>query len=114
MLQDAIDENCRIRYKFDHPVRVGSLTQRPLKDIRFLYSFQENLESVGIRDQARFAEVSTTAVTRAVVKSVSVRYLIAQDEAIRNVNFKRRRLSCENMTKFQPSDVRRHKSDVVA
>ena len=68
VLQDAIDENCRIRYKFDHLVRGGSLTQCPLKDIRFLYSFQENLESVGVRDQARFVEVSTTAVTRAMVK----------------------------------------------
>ena len=114
MLQDAIDEDCRIRYKFDHPVRVWSLTQCPLKDIRFLYSFQEILESFGVRDQARFVEVSTTAVTRAMIISVSTRCPISKNEAIRNVNFKRRRLSCENMTKFQPSDVRRHQSDVVA
>ena len=52
VLQDAIDEDCRIRYNFDHPVRVWSLTQCPLKDIRFIYSFQEILESVGVRDQA--------------------------------------------------------------
>ena len=105
VLQDAIDEDCRIRYKFDHPVRVWSLTQCPLKDIRFLYSFQEILESFGVRDQARFVEVSTTAVTRAMIISVSTRCPISKNEAIRNVNFKRRRLSCENMTKFQPSDV---------
>ncbi len=30
VLQDAIDENCRIRYKFDHPVRAGALNQCPL------------------------------------------------------------------------------------
>ena len=57
-------------------------------DIRFLYSFQENLESVGGCDQVRFVEVSTTAVTRAMVKSVSTRYLIAQDKTIRKINFK--------------------------
>ena len=71
MLKNAIDEDCRIRYKFDHPLRVGSLTQCPLKDTRFLYSFQEVLECVGIRDQTRFVEVSTAAVTRAVIISVS-------------------------------------------
>ena len=85
MLQNAIDENCRIRDKFDHPVRVGSLTKCPLKDIRFLYSFQEILESVGVRDQARFVEVSTTAVTRAMILSVSTRCPISKNEAIRNV-----------------------------
>ena len=37
VLHDAIDENCRIRYNFDHTVRVGALTQCPLQDIRFLY-----------------------------------------------------------------------------
>ena len=107
VLQDAIEEDCRIRYKFDQPFRVWSLTQCPLKYIRFLYSFQEILESFGVRDQARFVEVSTTAVTRAMIISVSTRCPISKNEAIRNVNFKRRRLSCENMTKFQPSDVRR-------
>ena len=81
VLQDAIYKVCHIRYKFDHPVRVGSLTQCPLKDIRFLYSFQENLESVGVRDQARFVEVSTTAVTRAVIKLVSTRCPISKNEA---------------------------------
>ena len=100
MLQDAVDEDGRIRYKFDHPVRVGSLTQCPLKDIRFLYSFQENLESFGVRDRARFVEVSTTAVTRAMLISVSTRCSISKNKAIRNINFKRCRLSCENMTKF--------------
>ena len=69
--------------------------------------FQEILESFGVRDQARFVEVSTTAVTRAMIISVSTRCPISKNEAIRNVNFKRRRLSCENMTKFNPpmSDV---------
>ena len=100
VLQDAVDEDCRIRYKFNHPVRVGSLTQCPLKDIRFLYSFQENLESFGVRDQARFVEVYTTAVTRAMIISVSIRCSISENKAIRNINFKRCRLSCENMTKF--------------
>ena len=60
-----------------------SLTQCKLQDIRFLYSFQENLESVGVRDQVRFVEVSTTAVTRAMVKSVSTRCPISKNEAIR-------------------------------
>ena len=106
VLQDAIDENCRIRFKFDNPFRVGSLTQCPLKDIRFLYSFQENLESVGVRDQARFVEVSSTAVTRAMVKSLSTRCPISKNEAITNIKFKNRGLIWENMTKFQPSDVR--------
>ena len=114
MLQDAVDENCRIRYKFDHPIRVGSLTQCPRKHIRFLYSFQENLESFGLRDQARFVEVSTTTVARAMIKSVSTRYLIAQVEAKANNKFKSRRLICENMTKFQPYDVRSHQSGVVS
>ena len=82
--------------------------------IRFLYSFQEILESFGVRAQARFVEVSTTSVTRAMIISVSTRCPISKNEAIRNVIFKRRRLSCENMTKFQPSDVRSHHSDVVA
>ena len=112
VLQDAIDEYCRIRYKFDHPVRVWSLTQSPLQDIRILYPFQEILESVS--DHARFVEVSTTAVTRAVIISVSTRCPISKNEAIRNVNFKRRRLSCEKMTNFQPSDIRCSQSDVVA
>ena len=84
-LQDAIDEDSRIRYNFDHPVRVWSLIQCPLKDIRFIYSFQEILESVGVRDQARFVEVSTTAVTRAMIISVSTRCPISKNEAIRNV-----------------------------
>ena len=73
VLQDAIDEDCRIRYKFDHPVRVWSLSQSPLQDVRFLYPFQEILESVSVRDHARFVEVSTTAVTRAMVISISTR-----------------------------------------
>ena len=114
VLQDAIDEDCRIRYNFDHPVRVWSLIQCPVKDIRFIYSFQEILESVGVRDQARFVEISTTAVTRAMIIFVSTRCPISKNEAIRNVNFKRRGLICENMTKFQPSDVRRHQSEVVS
>ena len=84
------------------------------KDIRFIYSFQEILESVGVRDQARFVEVSTTAVTRAMIIFVSTRCPISKNEAIRNVNFKRRGLICENMTKFQPSDVGRHQSEVVS
>ena len=100
VLQDEVDEYCRIRYKFNHPVRVGSLTQCPIKDIRFLYSFQENLESFGVRDQARFVELSTTAVTRAMIISLSIRCTISKNKAIRNINFKRCRLSCENMTKF--------------
>ena len=85
-----------------------------LKDIRFIYSFRKILESVGVRDQARFVEVSTTSVTRAMIISVSTRCQISKNEAIRNVNFKRRGLICENMTKFQPSDVRRHQSEVVS
>ena len=80
MLQDAIYKVCHIRYKFDHPLRVGSLTQCPLKDIRFLYSFQEVLESVGIRDQTRFVEVSTAAVTRAMIISVSIRCSISKNK----------------------------------
>ncbi len=90
------------------------MTQCPLQDIRFLYSFQERLESFGVRDQARFVEGSTTAVTRAVVKAVSSRYIIAQDEAIRKIIFKSRGLICENMAKVQPSDVRSHQSEVVS
>ena len=82
VLQDAIDEDCRIRYNFDHPVRVWSLIQCPLKDIRFICSFQEILESVGVRDQARFVEVSTTAVTRAMIIFVSTRCPISKNEAI--------------------------------
>ena len=97
-----------------YAVRVWSLIQCPLKDIRFIYSFQEILESVGVRDQARFVEVSTTAVTRAMLIFVSTRCPISKNEAIRNFNFKRRGLICENMTKFQPSDVRRHQSEVVS
>ena len=85
VLQDAIDEDCHICCKFDHPVRVWSLTQCPLQDIRFLYPFQEILESVSVRDHARFVEVSTTAVTRAMVISVSTRCPISKNEAIRNV-----------------------------
>ena len=95
VLQDAGDEDCRVRYKFNHPVRVGSLTQCPLKDIRFLYSFQENLERFCVRDQARFVEVSTTAVTRAMIISVSIRRSASKNKAIRNINFKRCRLSCK-------------------
>ena len=64
-----------------------SLIQCPLKDIRFICSFQEILESVGVRDQARFVEVSTTAVTRAMIIFVSTRCPISKNEAIRNVNF---------------------------
>ena len=58
------------------------------------------VESFGVRDQARFVEVSTTAVTRAMIISVSIRCSISKNRAIRNINFKRSRLSCENMTKF--------------
>ena len=86
--QHTIYKVCYVRYKFDHPVRVGSLAHGPLKYIRFLYSFQENLESVGVRDQTRFVEVSTTAVTRAVITLVSVRYVIPEDEAITYIKFK--------------------------
>ena len=66
---------------FDHPVRVWSLIQCPLKDIRFIYSFQEILESVGVRDQARYVEVSTTAVTRAMIIFVSTRCPISKNES---------------------------------
>ena len=48
------------------------------------------------------------------VKSVSTRYLFAQDETIRNITFKSRCLICENMTKVQPSDVRSHQSEIVS
>ena len=72
------------------------------------------MESFGVRDQARFVEVSTTAVTRAMIISVSTRCSISKNKAIRNIKFKSRGLICENITKFQPSDVRRHQSDVVA
>ena len=60
--------------------------------LRFICSFQEILESVGVRDQARFVEVSTTAVTRAMIIFVSTRCPISKNEAIGKVNFKRRGL----------------------
>ena len=58
------------------------------------------LECFGIRDLARFIEVSTTAVTRAMVKSVSSRLLITQDETITEINFERRGLFLKNVTEF--------------
>ena len=64
VIENAVYEEGHVCHNFTDPVRVGTLTQCPLKDIRFLYSLQEIIESVGVRDQARFAEVSTTTVTR--------------------------------------------------
>ena len=84
------------------------------RDLEAIQDSGIDRDCVNVRDQARFVEVSTTAVARATLKSVSTRYLIAQDEAIRNITFKSRCLICENMTKVQPSDVRSHQSEIVS
>ena len=92
-----VEESC---HHLAYPIRVWSLTHRPIEQVRLLDSFQKFLESFGIRDQTRFIEVSTTAVTRAMVKSVSSRLLITQDETITEINFKRRGLFLKNVTEF--------------
>ena len=100
MLQNLVHEESYIRHHLADPIRVWSLTHRPIEQVRLLDLFQEFLESFGIRDQARFIEVSTTAVTRAMVKSVSSRLLFTQDETITEINFKRRCLFLKNVTEF--------------
>ena len=100
MLQNLVQEESRIRHHLADPIRVWSLTHRPIEQVRLLDSFQEFLECFGILDQARFIEVSTTAVTRAMVKAVSSRLLITQDETITEINFERRGLFLKNVTEF--------------
>ena len=100
MLQNLVHEESYIRHHLADPIRVWSFTHRPIEQVRLLDLFQEFLESFGVRDQARFIEVSTTAVTRAMVKSVSSRLLITQDETITEINFKRRCLFLKNVTEF--------------
>ena len=73
MLQNLVHEESYIRHHLADPIRVWSLTHRPIEQVRLLDSFQEILEGFSVCDQARFIEVSTTAVTRAMVKSVSSR-----------------------------------------
>ena len=67
VIENAVYEEGHVCHNFTDPVRVGTLPQCPLKDIRFLYSFQEILESFGVRDQARFVEASTTTVSRTMI-----------------------------------------------
>ena len=100
MLQNLVHEESHIRHHLADPIRVWSLTHRPIEQVRLLDSFQEFLESFGVRDQARFIEVSTTAITRAMVKSVLSRLLITQDETIADINCKRRGLFLKNVTEF--------------
>ena len=100
MLKNLVHEESCIRHHLADPIRVWSLTHRPIEQVRLLDSFQKCLESFGIRDQTRFIEVSTTAVTRVMVKSVSSRLLITQDETITEINFKRRGLFLKNVTEF--------------
>ena len=103
MLQNLVHEESYIRHHLADPIRVWSLTHCPIEQVRLLDLFQEFLESFGVRDQARFIEpieVSTTAVTRAMVKSVSSRLLISQDETITEINFKRRCLFLKNVMEF--------------
>ena len=90
MLQNLVHEESYIRHHLADPIRVWSLTHRPIEQVRLLDLFQEFLESFGISDQNRFIEVSTTAVARAMVISVSSHLLITQDEIITEINFKRR------------------------
>ena len=89
MLQNLVHEESYIRHHLADPIRVWSLTHRPIEQVRLLDLFQEFLESFGVRDQARFIDVSTTAVTRAMVKFVSSGLLITQDETITEINFER-------------------------
>ena len=100
MLQNLVHEQSYIRYHLADPIRIWSLTHRPIEQVRLLDLFLEFIESFGVRDQARFIDVSTTAVTRAMVKSVSSRLLITQDETITEINFKRRCLFLKNVTEF--------------
>ena len=100
MLQNLVHEESYIRHHLADPIRVWSLTHCPIEQVRLLDLFQEFLESFGVRDQVRFIEVSTTAVTRAMVKSVSSSLLITQDETITEINFKRRCLFLKNVMEF--------------
>ena len=53
VLQDAIGRRLSYSLQFRPPQsEFGRLIQCPLKDIWFICSFQEILESVGVRDQA--------------------------------------------------------------
>ena len=100
MLQNLVHEESHIRHHLADPIRVWSLTHRPIEQVRLLDLFQEFLVSFGVRDQARLIEVSTTAVTRAMVKSVSSRLLVTQDETIIEINFESRCLFLKNVTEF--------------
>ena len=60
MLQNLVHEESYIRHHLADPIRVWSLTHRPIEQVRLLDSFQVFIESFGVRDQARFIEVSTT------------------------------------------------------
>ena len=89
MLQNLVHEESHIHHHLTDPIRVWSLTHRLIEQVRLLDSFQESLDSIDVSDQARFIEVSATAVTRAMIKSVSSRLIITQDETITEINFKR-------------------------
>ena len=100
MLHNLVHEESYIRHHLADPIRVWPLTHRPIEQVRLLDLFQEFLERFGVSDQARFIEVSTTAVTRAMVKSESSRLLITQDETITEINFERCDLFLKNVTEF--------------
>ena len=53
VLQDAVDEKGHICHKYTDPVRVRSLSNCPLQDVRLVDSFEKSIKVSTIRYQRR-------------------------------------------------------------
>ena len=114
VLQDAIDKVCYVCNERTYPVRVGTLTYGPLQNVWLLDAFQKTLECGCVRDQARFVEISSTAIERAVVELVPSWYFMSKYKSIAKIKFKSCSLIWENLTEFQYSGVWSRQSEVVS
>ena len=62
MLSDSIYEESHISHYLTYPIGIWSLVYRPFEYVLLMDAFQESVKCVFVRQQARFVEVSTTAV----------------------------------------------------
>ena len=62
VLQDSVDEKCHICHKYTDPVRVRSLSNCPLQDVRLVDSFEKYIKASTIRYQRRLFQVSATTI----------------------------------------------------
>ena len=75
VLQNLVHEESYIRHHLADPIRVWSLTHRPIEQVRLLDSFLKTFKVSTVRYQRRLFHVPTAAIVRRVVIAQSTGHL---------------------------------------